>query len=233
MLDSKYTSRQRYCTRRFVRLNPTLSIIAITGVLVSISPPGLGIALATDESKKTPPTTSKSSPTQAQEGSPRLVELIGEAAPPLPDAGWIGDLRPATDGYLLVYVWASWVGPDRRGIEMLNQLHRNQTSSQEAVNEKLSVVGVHYPFATVEEVENAVSRLKLQFPVVLPQPNRKEPNRKEPDRDEAKRSSTVAGYPIEVLPISILIDAKGRIAALGSLESVASKWRALTSHQSK
>ncbi len=132
----------------------------------------------------------------------QLHRLIGKAAPMLPAEGWVGKSRRPKQRQCLLYFWASWVGgvaPDRQ-IGPLNKLHASG----------LAVVGVHFPDASLPEIETAVEQRRIKFPVVRgPQA--------EPNSDE---HITVSGYPVSVLPCSFFVDSDGVIRAAGAPQDV-------------
>ena len=132
----------------------------------------------------------------------QLRSLIGKAAPMLPVEGWVGKSRRPKQRRCLLYFWASWAGgvaPDRQ-IRQLNELHASG----------LTVVGIHFPDASMPEIKRSVEHLGIKFPVVRGQ---------KPERD-GNQHITVSGYPVAVLPCSVFIDADGVIRAAGAPQDI-------------
>lgn len=74
-------------------------------------------------------------------------------APKLEVEKWLSD-KPKTEGkYVLIEVWATWCGPCRRSISLLNELHKKY-------GDELVVIGI------CEEDEQAVKRLTKKYPGV-------------------------------------------------------------------
>jgi len=61
--------------------------------------------------------------------------ILYEKAPDLQVAQWLGD-EPRTEGkFVLVELWATWCGPCRRSLPLLNRLH-------ERFGDRLAVIGI-------------------------------------------------------------------------------------------
>ncbi|NIR96654.1 MAG: TlpA family protein disulfide reductase [Gammaproteobacteria bacterium] len=111
-----------------------------------------------------------------------------------------GDLRRLEDfrgRVVLLNFWATWCPPCREEMPSMQQLYQDRT------DEGLTVVAVSVDRGSPEEVRAYVEELELTFPVLHDRDNRVS------DR-----------YRIPGVPVSYLVDRRGRIAykVLGSID---------------
>lgn len=99
------------------------------------------------------------------------------------------DVEKLRGDVVLLNVWATWCGPCRAEMPVLNALHDKHRAR------KFRVVGISVDEKDFEEdVKKYVEGAKVQFPIVLD--------------PEAKIGKL---FPIHVLPTSMLLDREGRI----------------------
>ena len=122
--------------------------------------------------------------------------LVGKPALPLPADGWVGGKRPDLAGkpYLL-HFWATWCGPCKDDLPQLAEL----------AAKGVVVVGLHPSGTPAEDVAKVVADRKLGYPTLVAAENGRE---------------TVAGYPAAMFPYCIVVDAKGSVAAHGTLHEI-------------
>jgi thiol-disulfide isomerase/thioredoxin len=124
-----------------------------------------------------------------------MVKMVGQAAPVLPDEGWIGE-RPQLAGKpYLIHFWAAWCGPCKNDYELLNRVAKNRC-----------IIGIHPAGTPQEKVEVAVKEAQLTYPTLV---------------SAESKDELVAGYPVKMYPYCVVVDSKGKIAAHGRLTEVA------------
>jgi beta-lactamase regulating signal transducer with metallopeptidase domain/thiol-disulfide isomerase/thioredoxin len=124
-----------------------------------------------------------------------LNQMLNEPAPALPMERWIGT-RPDLKGksYLL-HFWATWCGPCKNDIPLLNELSK-----------KGIVIGVHPKGTSEEEILKAIGDTKMTYPTIMADSEEEHP----------------LGYPVSMYPYCIRIDENGNVAKHGSLNDVLS-----------
>ncbi len=125
-----------------------------------------------------------------------LTLLVGKPAKPLPADGWVGGEKPDVAGkpYLL-HFWATWCGPCKNDLPQLAEL----------AAKGVVVVGLHPSGTPAEDVAKVVADRKLGYPTLVAAENGRE---------------TIAGYPAALFPYCIAVDAKGNVAAHGTLHEI-------------
>jgi thiol-disulfide isomerase/thioredoxin len=126
-----------------------------------------------------------------------IAAMVGEPAPALPAAGWIGGRPPDLAGkpYLL-HFWATWRDSCKGDFPRLKALKKRG----------VIVLGMHPPETPAEEVEKAIADHQLDYPTLLAGPT-----------EGFLIDARICGYPAGVYPYCILVDAQGRVAGHGSL----------------
>lgn len=124
-------------------------------------------------------------------------QLIGKPAPDLPTEGWVGGQPPKLAGKPhLIHFWAVWCGPCKNDYALLSQLAENGAT----------IVGLHPSGTESEDVEGAMQEAKLGYPTYVASDDR-----------PGDGDHRIAGYPANMFPYYVLVDAKGKVAAHGSL----------------
>lgn len=123
-------------------------------------------------------------------------ELIGKPAPQLPEKGWVGGTRPQLTGQpYLIHYWAAWCGPCKSDYPLLAQLAKGGAI----------IIGLHPAGTDASDVEKAMAEINFKHPTYLAQDAT--------GGDDHK----IAGYPSNMFPYYLLVDANGIVAAHGTL----------------
>lgn len=124
-----------------------------------------------------------------------LNQMLRKPAPELPIERWIG-MRPDLKGksYLL-HFWATWCGPCKNDIPLLNELAKNGI-----------VIGVHPKGTSQEEILKVIGDTKMTYPTIVADSEAEHP----------------LGYPVSMYPYCIKIDENGNVVKHGSLNDVLS-----------
>lgn len=125
-----------------------------------------------------------------------FARMVGKPAPPLPSSGWVGGSRPEVAGKpYLVHFWATWCGPCKNDFPRLKELAARG----------VIVVGAHPADTSPDEVAKAVTNEKAGYPTVV---------------SANAGPESIAGYPVIIFPYSVAVDARGNVAAHGTLDQV-------------
>jgi RNA polymerase sigma factor (sigma-70 family) len=130
----------------------------------------------------------------------RRDELIGKPGLALPKEGWInGPARSLEDlrgKPVFLLFWAEWCGPCHGQLPRLRQ----------AEGKLFHVIGVHTPGSQQADIEKALKEAKAGAPVCI-----------DPVQPGGPKSwgSLLHGYRLRGLPSAVLLDADGKIVALG------------------
>lgn len=125
-----------------------------------------------------------------------VARLVGKPAPALPVDGWVGGKRPDLAGKPhLLHFWATWCGPCKNDLPRLKEL----------AAAGVVVVGVHPSGTPADEVTKAVADRGLGYPTVV---------------SSGPGREAVTGYPVKLFPYCVAVDARGNVAAHGSLDQV-------------
>ncbi len=124
-----------------------------------------------------------------------LNQMLNKPAPELPIERWIG-MRPDLKGkaYLL-HFWATWCGPCKNDIPLLNELAK-----------KGIVIGVHPKGTSEEEIRRSIVDSKMTYSTIVADSEAEHP----------------LGYPVSMYPYCIKIDENGNVVKHGSLNDVLS-----------
>ena len=139
-------------------------------------------------------------------------ELVGKTAPALSDKIWIGDAPDLTGKPYLIHFWAQWCGPCKNDYPLLKQMAKNGAT----------IIGWHPSgaFADASQVKNAMDEAGLNYPTLL-----------DSSITKSDDGLPVVGYPANMFPYCVLVDANGKVAAHGSLHendgALISKFREL------
>jgi beta-lactamase regulating signal transducer with metallopeptidase domain/thiol-disulfide isomerase/thioredoxin len=120
-------------------------------------------------------------------------QLIGKPAPPLPATGWVGTRPDVAGKRYLIQIWAAWCGPCKNDIPVLNALAKDRI-----------IIGFHPADTPLEQVEQAMSDSKMQYPTAV----------------APRGAKDVLGYPAKMFPYYVEVDEQGNIAKHGFLEDV-------------
>jgi thiol-disulfide isomerase/thioredoxin len=138
----------------------------------------------------------------------RRDELIGKPALALPKEGWLNsqphswqDLRGRP---IVLLFWAEWCGPCHGFVPMLRQA------------DLVHIIGVHTPGSKRADIEKVLKEAKADAPVCIDPAIPGGP---------ASWGSMHKGYRLRGVPSAVLVDADGKIAALGSPEEVLRRLR--------
>jgi peroxiredoxin len=146
-----------------------------------------------------------------------LDALIGRPAPEFPRrATWLNG-KPMTAeslrGRIVVLgFWAEWDEACRDDLVRLNQIHRD------GAKDGLTVVGVHPPGSQPVEIASVIDALKLDFPTCV------DATAAEGANAWGEFSSLLA---VRSVPYAVVVDGEGKIVAVGRLDDVLDKARAL------
>ena len=121
-----------------------------------------------------------------------LDALIGKAAPPLPEAGWLQGKRPNQARMLLHF-------GDARS------LSATDTGYAKRLSERMPVVSIFPSDIPVAVVRQFIQREEINHPVL---------HAKDP------RGTSIAGWPVEALRWFVLVDENGGVAAHGSAREI-------------
>ncbi|MDB5385521.1 MAG: hypothetical protein JWM11_1167, partial [Planctomycetaceae bacterium] len=117
-----------------------------------------------------------------------FVKMIGKPAPRFPAEGWIGERPDLTGKRYLIHFWASWCGPCKNDVPLLNSIAKDRI-----------VIGVHPGDTAIEQVRQAVKDSKMAYPTVV----------------APSGSNDVLGYPAKMFPYCVEVDEQGNIAKHG------------------
>ncbi len=122
-----------------------------------------------------------------------LNRLLSKPAFDLPDDGWLGE-RPDLKGkpYML-HFWATWCGPCKNDVPILN-----------AIAENSIVIGVHPSGTPDDEIRKSMADAKMTYPTIVAGGDKNSP----------------LGYPTQMFPYCVQVDAHGKIAKHGFLHDV-------------
>ena len=129
------------------------------------------------------------------DASGRGALAIGTQLPPvtLPDVNGVSRSLPQVGRATLVNYWATWCGPCREEMPLLDRFAGTQTD-----NAPVEVIGVALDEAA--PVRAYLAELPVRFPILI----------EAPATDD---SSVRAGNRSGILPFSVLVDARGRVVA--------------------
>ena len=139
-------------------------------------------------------------------------ELVGKTAPALSDKIWIGDAPDLTGKPYLIHFWDRWRRPCKYDYPLLKQMAKNGAT----------IIGWHPSgaFADASQVKNAMDEAGLNYPTLL-----------DSSITKSDDGLPVVGYPANMFPYCVLVDANGKVAAHGSLHendgALISKFREL------
>ena len=122
-----------------------------------------------------------------------IEEMVGKAAPKLPEDGWVGERPDLAGKSYLLHFWAVWCGPCKNDVPLLNRIAKGRP-----------VVGVHPSGSSVDEVRKTVEAEPMKYPTVVAQ----------------EGSDGILGYPVKMFPYCIEVDEKGKVVKHGSLRDV-------------
>ena len=126
--------------------------------------------------------------------------MVGQRAPALPAAGWVGGTRPDRAGKpYLIHFWATWCGPCKGDLPQLKRLAKAGAT----------IVGIHPPGTPADEVATFIDGQKLGYPTLLEAGEKYDP-----------KAPKIGGYPTGVFPHCVVVDGRGRVAAHGMLSEV-------------
>lgn len=125
----------------------------------------------------------------------KLEALVGQKAPPLQLADWIG--KPVTEAdmagkVVLIDIWATWCGPCKAAIPHTNEI------AKKYAKDGLVVVGVCSSDDGQDELPATAKKHDIQYPVA-----------KDPD------TKTATAYNVGFYPTYVAIDRAGKVRAIG------------------
>ncbi|MBX7168469.1 MAG: TlpA family protein disulfide reductase [Pirellulales bacterium] len=148
-------------------------------------------------------------------------ELVGQAAPALPQSHWLNgpprDWDALRGKVVLLEFWGTFCGPCRNDFGLLNQLHAGATDGLYAV------VAVHTADDDVEMISSFLTKEKLAYPVCVDAPAAKDSGGTFGELSAALR--------VHGVPHTVVVDRDGRIAATGMLHEVLPKFHELVGKQ--
>jgi beta-lactamase regulating signal transducer with metallopeptidase domain/thiol-disulfide isomerase/thioredoxin len=122
-----------------------------------------------------------------------LNKLLNKPALELPMKGWLGDQPDLKGKSYLLHFWATWCGPCKNDIPLLNELAK-----------KSIVIGVH-PSGTPEDtIRKCIADEKISYPTILSDTGIENP----------------IGYPVSMYPYCIKVDEQGNVVKHGLLQDV-------------
>lgn len=122
-----------------------------------------------------------------------FTKMIGKPAPQLSTEGWIGERPELTGKRYLLHFWATWCGPCKNDVPLLNSLAKDRI-----------VIGVHPADTPVDQVGESVKNSKMAYPTVV----------------APHGSKDVLGYPVKMFPYCVEVDEQGNVAKHGFLSEV-------------
>jgi thiol-disulfide isomerase/thioredoxin len=140
----------------------------------------------------------------------RRDELIGKPALALPKEGWLNsqplswkDLRGSP---IVLLFWSEWCGPCHSFVPLLRK------------EDRVRIIGVHTPGSNQADVEKALKEAKADAPVCI-----------DPAQPGGPKTwgTLFGGYRLSGLPSAVLVDADGKIAALGDPLDIMKRMRDL------
>lgn len=131
-----------------------------------------------------------------------LKAMVGQQALKLSGQSITGTELPevASGSRTLIHFWAVWCGPCKNDIPILNGLAKSG----------LNVIGVHAPGTPREEIEAAIKKTGMNYPIVLGAE----------EKGDGRELGKISGYPVGMFPCCVLIDKDGKVVAVGSLDDV-------------
>ena len=142
----------------------------------------------------------------------RMAKLIGHPAADFPEMKWLNgeslSWKNLAGQVVILEFFAEWCGPCRNDLPLMSELHAQRETSG------IAVIGVHTPDDELETVSKFLKEFKLAYPVCIDV---------EPESKGTSFGQLSAWYGVRGIPHSVLIDAKGNVAAHGTLRDVVAK----------
>ena len=120
-------------------------------------------------------------------------KLIGQTAFDLPVKRWIGERPELTGKSYLLHFWATWCGPCKNDVPILNAIAKNRL-----------VIGIHPGDTPLKQIRKSAKEAGMNYPTVVADP----------------KSKDLLGYKAQIFPYVVEVDEQGTVTGHGTLRSV-------------